>query len=543
VTGKTVPELDPLTAPVVDSDVVAVYRSPGPLKRTTATVFADYIKAFFSAAGGSALVGFVQSGTAMPTRTLQDKNRDIVNVKDGGAVNSQVTDSLAAFNKAKTARASGGLINATNGYFTLSDTFTLNADRQSLAGEGGYATIIQFDPATAKSAIKVDNGGAGGTFNNNISGLGFQSGNSVTKTAIELVDFRHGTVTNIAISDGLWLGADSVGIRFRGRDVVDANNLYLACSRPVLLSPSPNTSTVGLDHFSLNQSELVGTSASYACLEIESGTALSNIEFGPNLALVKGKHGIYFNQTTGSVNSFDISISGMRTEQGLDATGWSIYLDAGDKFIDNLLIENTNLDTGRKGIFIRKARRVTMINVNLDTPSGAPKTVLDIVGVEGTVLIMQNCWTQSNAVVTITNMRRVDGIAPYVTAETLGQVEVWIYDDGTLANRKPRRLQGDIREDVIEFSIANTIQTNLSNMAGADQAHIEIALTGATKSMFGQVGYSPTSQTLIGGTSSTIEAGAYTGGKLAVIEASGVPSLINDSGETLTGFLKITWVV
>jgi hypothetical protein len=39
---KTYPELTALSAPVVDSDVVAVYRSPGPLKRTTASVLKTY---------------------------------------------------------------------------------------------------------------------------------------------------------------------------------------------------------------------------------------------------------------------------------------------------------------------------------------------------------------------------------------------------------------------------------------------------------------------------------------------------------------------
>lgn len=39
---KTYPELDALTAPMVDGDVVAVYRSPGPTKRTTASVLKTY---------------------------------------------------------------------------------------------------------------------------------------------------------------------------------------------------------------------------------------------------------------------------------------------------------------------------------------------------------------------------------------------------------------------------------------------------------------------------------------------------------------------
>lgn len=85
---KTFPELQALSAPVVDSDVLAVYRTPGPAKRTTATIFADYIKAFFSASGGSALVNFLQAGTGAVARTLQAKNRDTLDVRDFGVIGS-----------------------------------------------------------------------------------------------------------------------------------------------------------------------------------------------------------------------------------------------------------------------------------------------------------------------------------------------------------------------------------------------------------------------------------------------------------------------
>ena len=75
---KTFPELQALTAPVVDSDLVAVYRSPGPAKRTTASVVADYIKAFFSASGGAALVSFLQSGADAASETAQTTLRRII---------------------------------------------------------------------------------------------------------------------------------------------------------------------------------------------------------------------------------------------------------------------------------------------------------------------------------------------------------------------------------------------------------------------------------------------------------------------------------
>ena len=108
---KTFPELQALSAPVVDSDVLAVYRTPGPAKRTTATIFADYIKAFYSASGGSALVGFIGGLTGATARTAQAKMRDFVSVMDYGAVGDGTTNDSAAFNLAVAALpAAGGTI-------------------------------------------------------------------------------------------------------------------------------------------------------------------------------------------------------------------------------------------------------------------------------------------------------------------------------------------------------------------------------------------------------------------------------------------------
>lgn len=64
MTGKTVPELDALSAPVVSTDVVTVYRSPGPLKRTTATALADFATTF------------TPQTTTPAVRSLQTKARE-----------------------------------------------------------------------------------------------------------------------------------------------------------------------------------------------------------------------------------------------------------------------------------------------------------------------------------------------------------------------------------------------------------------------------------------------------------------------------------
>jgi hypothetical protein len=180
---KTFPELQALTAPVVDSDVLAVYRTPGPAKRTTASVLGTYVNtvigtpftrtllddadavtaratlaavgtAELAATGGSALVGFIQSGTGASARTAQAKGRDIVDVRDFGAVGDGATDDTAAINAALLAHrvvriTGGGTYNVT--------TINMTQARACLIIDGGTTLAPQN---AAINAVAVSGAGA-----------------------------------------------------------------------------------------------------------------------------------------------------------------------------------------------------------------------------------------------------------------------------------------------------------------------------------------------------------------------------------------------
>jgi hypothetical protein len=149
--GKTTPELDPLAAPLVDSDVLVAYRAPGPLKRTTAGTVLAYVQAIFAASGGSALLGFLQAGTGATTVTAQAKLRQAPvqpNAGEFGAfTNATVTTAtlLAAF----TAAMADGRPVELSGSYTINGPIT-----PVIAVDGAELRIILKDDVT----ITVDAG-------------------------------------------------------------------------------------------------------------------------------------------------------------------------------------------------------------------------------------------------------------------------------------------------------------------------------------------------------------------------------------------------
>lgn len=94
---------------------------------TVVTFLPDADLSSLTAAGGASLIGFMSAGTGAVARTVQDKLREAVSVKDFGAVGNGVTDDTLAISKALDAILTGGRLYFPKGTYVVSSQLVKTA--------------------------------------------------------------------------------------------------------------------------------------------------------------------------------------------------------------------------------------------------------------------------------------------------------------------------------------------------------------------------------------------------------------------------------
>ena len=109
----------------------------------------DINAANLAASSGSSLIGFIHSGTGAVARTTQNKMRDVVSVKDFGAVGDGVTDDTAKIEAADLAvsTAGGGVLFFPRGTYMVSSV--TRRSNVSWLGESHNVSIIKCNTVGA----------------------------------------------------------------------------------------------------------------------------------------------------------------------------------------------------------------------------------------------------------------------------------------------------------------------------------------------------------------------------------------------------------
>jgi hypothetical protein len=136
---------------LTDADDVEVYTVDNLNGPDVATL------ALLAASSGSSLIGYINSGTGAVARTVQDRLRDYISVKDFGAVGNGSTNDVTAIQAAINAAAArppsggssglGGISGATvyfpSGVYRINSGITI-PDGVKLVGSGERATVIKY---------------------------------------------------------------------------------------------------------------------------------------------------------------------------------------------------------------------------------------------------------------------------------------------------------------------------------------------------------------------------------------------------------------
>ena len=145
-------ELDALEA----EDVAINGRVDAIDARTDALEAAD---AALYASTGSNLVGFLQAGTGAIARPVQSKLRELVSVKDFGAVGDGVTDDTAAI-QAAINYCAGRTLYFPRGTYRCTDTLHINRGIV-IVGDGSYLTIVKFSISGVVNGLEIGTGTGG----------------------------------------------------------------------------------------------------------------------------------------------------------------------------------------------------------------------------------------------------------------------------------------------------------------------------------------------------------------------------------------------
>lgn len=136
-----------------ETDAAAVRYTPlvGPATNVDARLKA------YEADGGADYFGFIQAGTGAVGRTAQNKMREVVSVKDFGAVGDGATDDTSAF---QAAAAASKNVYVPPGVYQLSGTVVISKDGAHWFGDGLSASILRA--TTNNLPVLTINGGLNG---------------------------------------------------------------------------------------------------------------------------------------------------------------------------------------------------------------------------------------------------------------------------------------------------------------------------------------------------------------------------------------------
>jgi parallel beta-helix repeat protein len=344
---------------------------------------------------------FVQAGAGAKPRTLRSKLRDVVSVKDFGAVGDGVADDTAAIQAAIDSSGSNSTIHLESGIYLISSAIKIDGTARNLSGVSlvGGATIklatgvqrqniieaVSGDNHAVKGLKLVHNADRGGHFGRHAStdGLTANSGATLKTTATAgaaTVDLQATTLTGkIGPGDTLQFTGDATVYTVTNLVTAAGNELLGVAVTPALAKTITAGTSAGvyqLPRYKTKAALVSGASTlSLDALNIESNSAPF-----PAVALRVGEQFQFLKRRAGSLNEYVVDpahITVYTVTNEVPATSGGIgkeflnvsispplaHAVSADTFITSIQDANNRYSCG---IYLASSDNVTVENVEID---------------------------------------------------------------------------------------------------------------------------------------------------------------------------------
>jgi hypothetical protein len=240
-----------------------------------------------------------------------------------------------------------------SGKYLVTETINVNRNGVIIRGNAlgltnreGSQVQIEFRPSQDSTLFNFDN-----TTDNYIlwhcalSGV-FLHSTEGNHTAVKCVDVSACAFRDLYI--WRWHGT---GIDFRGRDLTVFQNISITADAPLVIQKNPKH-VIDIDATVFRDLALTCTSTgdNSACVTISGITWLTNVTFEGHQGWMKGKYGLYWNDTASHYASQGLYIQNVKSEQAQPKDGRTFHISLNNHLF-NLVIQRCG-DNSRTGGFI-----------------------------------------------------------------------------------------------------------------------------------------------------------------------------------------------
>lgn len=495
-----------------------------------------------------------------------------LSVKSYGAVGDGVTDDTTAVNAAYTAAPAGSVVLWPRGTYKITGQISIRKNSITTQfGGGGEDGGVNLSATTATGCAILHVPTAAGTLFDiasatpaslQLNNPGFVGNVLVysTDTTYSKTAFKFSNVSRPYFSGRIHIagatgqgsyyrgssGGDggSVGIYVLGREQYNFDNVLSYAQVPLRFGKNPDASGYDMDHVYFSNAILAAdvtnapSTLIHSDILIDNDVRISVATFDGHIALVGGKHKLYWKPTSNSTASGRLTLRNVLTEQETDATAYAIHIeipDASAEDLESLTLENCILGNDQYGIYTKNVSHIWINGLNAAHTTGQKLLKCEGASAKGTLSVgWDNLCLQATAPSSLIELP-TDLILSFASQVHFGSSRAipscarYTKNDTDLGSRRAHMRTGDMGVYSYYATLAPAAQYKIpanSDQRGVALGWIDVAACSNTATNTVLIGGRVVIAATDGGTrglkiafqdaGALLEVGAATSGKLSV---------------------------